>query len=80
MICRFGEVKHINKDLLMKIWSLLYKINDDRLTLCIDDKEICLMRELPNGNYLEIYPYQDKVVWKLFDNRTELIKTKTFKW
>lgn len=38
------------------------------------------MRELPNGNYLEIYPYQDEVVWKVFDSRTELIKTKTFKW
>lgn len=80
MICRFSEVKHINKDLLMKIWSLLYKINDDQLTLCIDDKEICLMRELPNGDYLEIYPYQDEVVWKVFDSKTELIKTKTFKW
>lgn len=80
MICRFSEVKHINKDLLMKIWSLLYKINDDQLTLCIDDKVICLMRELPNGNYLEIYPYKDEVVWKVFDSKTELLKTKTFKW
>lgn len=80
MECKFSEVKHIDKDLLMKTWSLLYKINDDQLTLHADDKEICLMRELPNGNYLEIYPYHDEVVWKILDNRTELIETKTFKW
>lgn len=80
MICRFSEVKNIDKDLLMKIWLLLYRINDDQLTLCTDDKGICLMRKLPNGNCLEIYPYQDEVVWKIFDNRTELVKTKTFKW
>lgn len=80
MECKFSEVKHIDKDLLMKTWLLLYKINDDQLTLHADDKEICLMRELPNGNYLEIYPYHDEVVWKILDNRTELIETKTFKW
>lgn len=80
MECRFSEIKHIDKDLMMKILSLLYKINDDQLTLHADDKGICLMRELPNGNYLEIYPYQDEIVWKIFDNRLALLKTKTFKW
>lgn len=77
---RFSEIKHIDKDLLMKICSMLYKINDDQLTLHTDDKGICLMRKLPNGNYLEIYPYQDEVVWKVFNNKFELEKTKTFKW
>lgn len=80
MECKFSEVKHIDKDLLMKTWLLLYKINDDQLTLHTDDTGICLMKELPNGNYLEIYPYPDEVIWKVFDNRTALIKTKTFKW
>lgn len=80
MECKFSEVKHIDKDLLMKTWLLLYKINDDQLTLHTDDTGICLMKELPNGNYLEIYPYPDEVVWKIFDNRLELLKTKTFKW
>lgn len=80
MECKFSEVKHIDKDLLMKTWLLLYKINDDQLTLHTDDTGICLMKELPNGNYLEIYPYPDEVIWKVFDNRTELLKTKTFKW
>ena len=77
---RFSEVKHIDKDIMMKILSLLYKINDDQLTLCIDETGICLMRKLSNGNYLEIYPYQDEVVWKVFNNKFELEKTKTFKW
>jgi hypothetical protein len=80
MECKFSEVKHINKDLLMKTWLLLYKINDDQLILHTDDTGICLMRELSDGNYLEIYPYPDEVIWKVFDNRTELIKTKTFNW
>ena len=76
----FKEIRHVDEEILSKVISLMYKVNDDYLHLCVDDYGICLMRELPNGNYLEIYPYQDEVVWKLFDNRTELIKTKTFKW
>lgn len=80
MECKFSEVKHIDKDLLMKTWLLLYRINDDQLTLHTDDTRICLMKELPNGNYLEIYPYPDEVIWKIYDNKFELLKTKTFKW
>lgn len=80
MECKFSEIKNIDKDLLMKIWSLLYKINDDQLILHTDDNRICLMKELPNGNYLEIYPYQDEIVWKIFDSKFELLKTKTFRW
>lgn len=80
MECKFGDIKHIDKDFLVKILPLLYKINDDQLTLCIDETGICLMKELSNGNYLEIYPYQDEIVWKVFDSKFELVKTKTFKW
>jgi hypothetical protein len=50
------------------------------MTLCIDEYGICLMRKLPNGNYLEIYPTAKEVTWKLFDHNTEFIKQKIFKW
>ena len=80
MECKFGDIKHIDKNLLEKVWSLLCSINDDQMIISIDNKGICLMRELPSGNYLEIYPSEHEVVWKTFDNRTELIKIKTFQW
>lgn len=38
------------------------------------------MRELPSGNYLEIYPTTDEVIWRVYDHSTELIKQKIFKW
>ena len=80
MECKFGDIKHIDKNLLEKVWSLLYRINDDQMIISIDNKGICLMRELPSGNYLEIYPTTDEVIWRVYDHSTELIKQKIFKW